>query len=62
MKIERKYKDIGADWEEVTEEEFIRRVEWAGYRVKGTAVAALQEEGKIETPWAWFRVKKEVEA
>jgi hypothetical protein len=60
VKIERMYKDTPDVWEEITEGEFLNRTEWAGYWKKGTALATLKEAGKIQTPWAWFRMKKEV--
>ena len=56
MKIDRQYKDEPGEWTEVTEEEFLRRTEWAGYWKKGTALETLKDAGKIETPWAIYRI------
>jgi hypothetical protein len=66
MKIERMYAGChgeprGGEWDEVTEEEFIRRTEWAGYWKKGTALQTLKDAGQIRTPFATYRAKKEVE-
>ncbi|MBE3088411.1 MAG: hypothetical protein IMZ71_04790 [Chloroflexi bacterium] len=60
MKIERMYMDHPGEWEEIPEETFIRRTEWAGYWKKGTALQTLKNAGPngIRTPWALFRIKK----
>ena len=59
--IERMYIDNGpqtSTWEPITEEEFIRRTEWAGHYQPGTALDALKGLGKIRTPWAFYRWKE----
>jgi hypothetical protein len=58
LMIERMYVDAGpqvSTWEPITEEEFIRRTEWAGHYKPGTALEAIKGLGKIRTPWAFFR-------
>jgi hypothetical protein len=45
-----------AAWQEVTEEEFLRRTEWACYWKKGTVLGALRDAGQLSTPWADFRL------
>ena len=55
MTIERMYVDQPDVWEEVPEEEFLRRTEWAGYYKKGTALRAVKA-GTIRTPWAFYRL------
>lgn len=62
MTIERMYPDSPDDWQEVTEEEFIRRTEWAGLWKKGTALQTLRDAGEIRTPWAFYRIRQEVRA
>jgi len=65
MTIERMYIDSGpqvSEWEEITEEEFIKRTEWAGYWKKGTALQTLKDAGQIRTPWAFYRVAERVTA
>lgn len=66
MKIERMYVDQPNRWEEVSEEEFLRRTEWAGYWKKGTALQVLKdcaESGSgFRTPWAFYRIVKEAAA
>lgn len=58
-KIQRKYLgDDEAEWEEIDENEFLRRTEWASYFPKGTALAELKKKGKLSTPAAEFRLKK----
>lgn len=59
MKIERMYVDQPDTWEEVSEEEFIRRTEWAGYWKKGTALQTLKDAGQLRTPWAFYRIEKQ---
>jgi hypothetical protein len=56
MTIERMYPDHPDEWQEVSEEEFLRRTEWAGYWKKGTALQTLKDAGQIRTPWAFYRV------
>ena len=65
MSIERMYVDNGPQvsaWESITEEEFIKRTEWAGYWKYGTALQALKDAGQIRTPWAFYRIVKEAAA
>lgn len=54
--IERCYVDRPGEWQEVSEEEFLQRTEWAGFWKKGTALQALKDTGQIRTPWAIFRL------
>jgi len=58
MKIERAYVGTGAPgpWQEISEEEFLRRTEWAGFWKKGTALQALKDAGQIRTSWAIYRL------
>lgn len=58
MKIERAYKENLNEWEDVDEDTFLLRTEWAGVYKKGTALKLLQEKGVIETSVYLFRVKK----
>jgi hypothetical protein len=55
MTIQRMYADRPDEWEEISEDEFLRRTEWAGYYKKGTALQAVKS-GTIRTPWAFYRV------
>lgn len=57
MTIQKRYRgQADAPWLEVTEEEFLRRTEWACYWKKGTAIQTLKDTGQISTPWADFRI------
>ena len=60
MTIERMYVDAPDTWQEVSEEEFLRRTEWAGYFKKGTALQTLKDAGQIRTPFAFYRIAQEV--
>jgi hypothetical protein len=60
MKIERMYIDQPGEWQEVSEEEFLRRTEWAGYWQQGTALQALRDAKQIRTPWAFYRIAADV--
>jgi hypothetical protein len=60
MTIEKRYREVGAEWQKVSEEELVRRCEWGGYFKKGTALSALKDTGHISTPWADFRIVQEV--
>lgn len=64
MKIERCY--VGntgpGPWQEISEEEFLRRTEWAGFWKKGIALQTLKDAGQIRTPWAIYRIAAEVTA
>jgi hypothetical protein len=61
--IERLYvDDPDGGWLEISVEEFLRRTEWAGYWVMGTALEAIKAAGQIRTPWAIFRLRAEVKA
>jgi hypothetical protein len=63
VRIERRYADAkAADWEEISEEEFLRRTEWAGYRKKGTALQTLTDAGTMRTPFAFYRILVEKHA
>jgi len=64
FKIERAYveRDGLSEWEEITEVEFLRRTEWAGYYEKGCALEALKAVcskpgGCLNTPFQRFRIK-----
>lgn len=58
LRIERAYinqNNLGP-WEEISQDEFLRRTEWAGYFKNGTALIALHDLGEIRTPFAYFRL------
>jgi hypothetical protein len=59
MRIERQYLDEPGEWHEITEDEFLRRCEWAGYFEEGTALQELKDIGHVGTPWADYRIMKE---
>ena len=58
--VERAYNDPKLEWQEISTEELIRRVEWSGYFKKGTAVLAMADmyPNSIRAPWAFFRIRK----
>lgn len=66
MTIQRAYKTANGlygPWEEVTEEEFLRRTEWSGEYKKGLALQALCDSAVdglfLETRYAFFRLVSE---
>jgi hypothetical protein len=56
VKIERMYHFDPEGWQEVSEDEFLRRTEWAGYMKKGTALQTLKDAGELRTTYAIYRV------
>ena len=59
MSILRKYNEPGAQWEEITLDEAIDKLEGAGYWKKNTVKDMLLEGQKLWTPWAFFKIKQE---
>ena len=57
MIILRKYKEPDAQWEEITLDEAIDKLEGAGYWEKNTVKDMLLEGQKLWTPWAFFKIK-----
>jgi hypothetical protein len=57
FRIERRYLEE-EEWQEVSEEEFLRRTEWGGFFKKGTALDALKTKKTLRTETSEFRVKK----
>ncbi len=58
LRIERAYIEQNGlgPWEEVSQDEFLRRTEWAGYYKSGTALLSLHDLGEIRTPFLFFRL------
>lgn len=55
--IERKFKDYGQQWEEVTVDEAIHDLESGGYWKQGTTRAMLEQGTELWTPFAQYRLK-----
>jgi hypothetical protein len=54
--ISRKYKG-DKDWEEITEEEFLRRTEWAGLFKHGEALNLLKKTKTLKTEYADYTIE-----
>lgn len=57
MEIERKYKESGAKWENITLEDCIEHTECSGYWKEGSVISMLKQGQIVFTPFAFYRQK-----
>ena len=61
MRILKRYKDVGEEWQETTEAECVKHTEGNGYWVAGTVLDMLRQGLTIQTPWAEYKAEEKAE-